>query len=170
MTGDYGKNDIQLGHLHACDYSLYTAIRACLEGYGLSTICDFLLCISDVAVPSTSVHEWWSTVTLYTDQTGGEAMARKSASHIVVFPWLAFGHMPPFLELFRALAMRGHLISCLSTCRNIQRLPKIPPHQSSLITLLELTLPPTEGTSEDAESTMDLEVQKVPTSRWLLTA
>ncbi|MQM11599.1 hypothetical protein Taro_044510 [Colocasia esculenta] len=58
--------------------------------------------------------------------------------------------------------MRGHLISFLSTRRNIQRLPKIPPHQSSLITLVELTLPPTEVLSEDAESTMDLEVDKVP--------
>ncbi|MQM15012.1 hypothetical protein Taro_047949 [Colocasia esculenta] len=82
--------------------------------------------------------------------------------HIVVFPWLAFGHMAPFLELSKALARRGHLISYLSTRRNIQRLPKIPPHQSSLITLVELTLPPTEGLPEDAESTMDLEVHKVP--------
>ncbi|MQL98344.1 hypothetical protein Taro_031052, partial [Colocasia esculenta] len=82
-----------------------------------STICDFLLPISDGAALSPSVHEWWTTIALYTDQTGGEALAKK--------------------------------------------LPKIPHHQSSLITLVELTLPLTEGLPEDAEFTMDVEVQKV---------
>lgn len=35
-----------------------------------STIRDFLLSISDTTVPSPSVSEWWSTVSLYADQTG----------------------------------------------------------------------------------------------------
>ncbi|MQM15014.1 hypothetical protein Taro_047947 [Colocasia esculenta] len=91
-----------------------------------------------------------------------DGVGKEGQLHIVVFPWVAFGHMAPFLELSKALARRGHLVSYLSTRRNIQRLPRIPPRLSSLITLVELHLPPTEGLPEGAESTMDLEFDKVP--------
>ncbi|KAK1262239.1 hypothetical protein QJS04_geneDACA018984 [Acorus gramineus] len=35
-----------------------------------SLLRDFLLSLSDPSVPSPSVHQWWSTASLYTDQTG----------------------------------------------------------------------------------------------------
>ncbi|CAA7410689.1 unnamed protein product [Spirodela intermedia] len=35
-----------------------------------STIRDFLLSISDASAPPPSLHHWWSTAALYTDQTG----------------------------------------------------------------------------------------------------
>ncbi|CAN0903833.1 UDP-glycosyltransferase 91A1 [Linum grandiflorum] len=52
--------------------------------------------------------------------------------HIAVFPWLAFGHMIPFLELSNLLAQNGLSISYISTPRNFNRLPQIPPHLSHL--------------------------------------
>ncbi|RWR88004.1 putative UDP-rhamnose:rhamnosyltransferase 1 [Cinnamomum micranthum f. kanehirae] len=75
--------------------------------------------------------------------------------HIAVMPWLAFGHLGPFLEFSKALANRGHHILFISTPKNIQRLPKIPPHLSPHIDLVGLPLPHTNGLPDGAESTMD---------------
>ncbi|KAJ4971747.1 hypothetical protein NE237_004846 [Protea cynaroides] len=61
-------------------------------------------------------------------------MAQNNELHIVMFPWLAFDHMIPFLELSKGLAQRGHRISFISTPRNIERLPKLARNLSSLIT------------------------------------
>ncbi|KAJ6891900.1 UDP-rhamnose:rhamnosyltransferase 1 [Populus alba x Populus x berolinensis] len=52
-----------------------------------------------------------------------------------MFPWLAFGHIIPFLELAKLIAQRGHKISFISTPRNIQRLPSIPPNLTPRINL-----------------------------------
>nr|UAJ75039.1 glucosyltransferase [Crocus sativus] len=76
--------------------------------------------------------------------------------HIVVFPWLAFGHMLPFLELSKSLAKRGHLISFVSTPKNIQRFPNLPPQISPLINFIPLSLPKVEGMPGDVEATTDL--------------
>ncbi|KAH7675436.1 UDP-glucuronosyl/UDP-glucosyltransferase protein [Dioscorea alata] len=81
--------------------------------------------------------------------------------HIAVFPWLAFGHMIPLLELSKSLAKRGHQISFISTPRNISRLPKLPPNLSSLIHFIPLTLPKVPGLPDNAEATSDLPPEKV---------
>ncbi|KAJ3672238.1 hypothetical protein LUZ60_006959 [Juncus effusus] len=84
----------------------------------------------------------------------------KKSLHIVVFPWFAFGHMLPFLELSKSLAVRGHRVTYISTPRNIQRLPKIPSHLSSLIQYVSFCLPH-GNLPENAESTTDLPTEKV---------
>ncbi|XP_074585709.1 putative UDP-rhamnose:rhamnosyltransferase 1 [Curcuma longa] len=76
--------------------------------------------------------------------------------HIAVFPWLAFGHMLPFLRLSKSLAKRRHRVSFLSTPRNIARLPKLPPDLAPFIDFVPLPLPPVEHLPPDAESTNDL--------------
>ncbi|KAF5184943.1 Udp-glycosyltransferase [Thalictrum thalictroides] len=81
--------------------------------------------------------------------------------HIVMLPWLAMGHIIPFLELSKCLAQKGHRISFVSTPRNIKRLPKIPPKVSHLINLVELPLPHVDNLPEDAEATIDLPPNKV---------
>ncbi|KAL6012622.1 hypothetical protein ACLOJK_003111 [Asimina triloba] len=81
--------------------------------------------------------------------------------HVVMFPWLAFGHMLPFLELSKCLAMRGITISYISTSRNIQRLPPIPPNLTARIKLLELPLATIDGLPEDANATTDVPIQTV---------
>ncbi|XP_031478575.1 putative UDP-rhamnose:rhamnosyltransferase 1 [Nymphaea colorata] len=82
--------------------------------------------------------------------------------HVVMVPWLAFGHMIPFLELSNALAAKGINISFVCTPKNIEKLrPKIPTHLASRIHLLGFPLPPVAGLPENAEATADLEQDAV---------
>ncbi|KAH7852372.1 hypothetical protein Vadar_024055 [Vaccinium darrowii] len=76
--------------------------------------------------------------------------------HVAMFPWLAFGHMIPYLDLAKFIAQKGHKISYLSTPRNLNRLPKLPPYLSSLITFVPLSLPRLDELPENAEATMDV--------------
>ncbi|CAL1377476.1 unnamed protein product [Linum trigynum] len=81
--------------------------------------------------------------------------------HIAMFPWLAFGHMLPFLQLAKIMARKGHKISFISTPRNIDRLPQLPPSLTSLITFVKLPLPPVDGLPPTAEATSDLEGHEI---------
>lgn len=82
--------------------------------------------------------------------------------HIAMFPWLAFGHMIPFLELGKRIAQKGHRISFISTRRNIERLPKIPPELAPWITFVKLPLPRLHNLPENAEATMDVPSHIIP--------
>ncbi|GER34512.1 UDP-Glycosyltransferase superfamily protein [Striga asiatica] len=81
--------------------------------------------------------------------------------HIVMFPWLAFGHIIPYLQLSKLIAQRGHKISFVSTPRNIDRLPKLPPHLISSINLVKIPLPTTPGLPENAEATADINADQM---------
>ncbi|XP_038702188.1 UDP-glycosyltransferase 91A1-like [Tripterygium wilfordii] len=81
--------------------------------------------------------------------------------HIAMFPWLAFGHIIPYLELAKLLAGKGHKISFISTPKNIDRLPKLPPNIAPLVTFVKLPLPQVDNLPEDAEATSDLPFNKV---------
>ncbi|PIA52263.1 hypothetical protein AQUCO_01000258v1 [Aquilegia coerulea] len=81
--------------------------------------------------------------------------------HIVMFPWLAFGHMLPFLELAKYLAKNGNQISFISTPRNIKRLPKIPTELAPLLNFVELPLPHDDNLPVEAEATSDVSLAKV---------
>uniref|UniRef100_A0ACD5X8Y1 Uncharacterized protein n=1 Tax=Avena sativa TaxID=4498 RepID=A0ACD5X8Y1_AVESA len=80
---------------------------------------------------------------------------------VVVFPWLAFGHMIPFLELSKRLAARGHAVTFVSTPRNLARLPPVPPHLSARLRFVSLPLPRVDGLPEGAESTADVPAEKI---------
>ncbi|KAF5769272.1 putative soyasaponin III rhamnosyltransferase [Helianthus annuus] len=82
--------------------------------------------------------------------------------HVVMFPWLAFGHIIPFLELSKFIAQNGHKVSFLSTTRNIQRLPTLPSHLSPLINLVKLTFPRIQELPHNAEATMDIGTDDIP--------
>ncbi|KAL9303486.1 hypothetical protein ACSQ67_020749 [Phaseolus vulgaris] len=82
--------------------------------------------------------------------------------HIVVFPWLAFGHMLPFFELAKLIAQKGHKISFISTPRNIHRLPKVPENLQPLVDLIELPLPRVDKLPENAEATVDIPHHIIP--------
>eukprot|EP00261_Vitis_vinifera_P004302 XP_002270260.1 PREDICTED: UDP-glycosyltransferase 91A1 [Vitis vinifera] len=81
--------------------------------------------------------------------------------HIVLFPWLAFGHMIPYLELAKLVAQRGHHVSFVSTPRNIDRLPKLPPNLTPFISFVKIPLPHVPNLPENAEATTDLPENKV---------
>uniref|UniRef100_A0A0D3GNE9 Glycosyltransferase n=1 Tax=Oryza barthii TaxID=65489 RepID=A0A0D3GNE9_9ORYZ len=84
-----------------------------------------------------------------------------SPLHIVMFPWLAFGHMIPFLELAKRLARRGLAVTFVSTPRNAARLGAIPPALSAHLRVVPLDLPAVDGLPEGAESTADAPPEKV---------
>ncbi|KAJ1293130.1 hypothetical protein BS78_01G044400 [Paspalum vaginatum] len=65
---------------------------------------------------------------------------------VVLFPWLAFGHMIPYLELAKRLAAWGHAVTFLSTPRNVARQPPVPADLSPRLRLV--TLPPPTSTAD----------------------
>ncbi|GJR14660.1 putative soyasaponin III rhamnosyltransferase [Tanacetum coccineum] len=81
--------------------------------------------------------------------------------HVAMFPWLAFGHIIPFLQLSKFIAEKGHKVSFLSTTRNIKRLPALPFHLSPLINLVSLELPRVQELPENAEATMDVRTEDI---------
>ncbi|KAM3405143.1 hypothetical protein ACQJBY_007936 [Aegilops geniculata] len=89
------------------------------------------------------------------------AAAGAGGMEVVVFPWLAFGHMIPFLELSKRLAARGHAVAFVSTPRNLARLPPLPAGLSAHLRFVPLPLPAVEGLPEGAEATSDLPPDKV---------
>ncbi|KAJ9670271.1 hypothetical protein PVL29_026675 [Vitis rotundifolia] len=90
------------------------------------------------------------------------AMDDPEKLHIVMFPWLAFGHILPYLELSKLIAQEGHRISFISTPRNIDRLPKLPQNLQPLIDLVKFPLPNDDNLPENAEATTDLPYGNIP--------
>ena len=88
-------------------------------------------------------------------------MAGDKNLHIVFFPWLAFGHMIPYLELCKLIAQKGHRVSFVSTPRNIDRLPKLPPHLSPFLRFVGIPLPQVENLPPCAEATTDVPFEQV---------
>ncbi|GLJ52925.1 hypothetical protein SUGI_1127410 [Cryptomeria japonica] len=67
-------------------------------------------------------------------------MADQRQLHVLMFPWLAHGHITPFLELAKSLTSYGLKISFLSTQLNIERIKqKLQP--SLGIQLVHLPIP-----------------------------
>ncbi|XP_031110113.1 UDP-glycosyltransferase 91A1-like [Ipomoea triloba] len=81
--------------------------------------------------------------------------------HIVMFPWLAFGHMIPYLELSKLIALKGHKVSFVSTPTNIDRLPKLSASLASQISFVKLPLPHVKNLPENAEATIDVPYDRV---------
>ncbi|KAF3439634.1 hypothetical protein FNV43_RR17912 [Rhamnella rubrinervis] len=83
-----------------------------------------------------------------------------------MFPWLAHGHLMPFLGVSKFLAQKGHRVSFISTPKNIHRIQKLTPISASssspLINLVEIPLPHVDGLPESAESTAEIPIHKVP--------
>ncbi|KAJ6845541.1 anthocyanidin 3-O-glucosyltransferase [Iris pallida] len=85
-------------------------------------------------------------------------MASDSPLHIAVFPWLAAGHLIPFVELSTRIALLGHRVSFLSTPPNLFRLPS-PDSLPPLLRLVPLTpsvQAPVSSTSDLTDSTEHL--------------
>lgn len=79
---------------------------------------------------------------------------------VVMFPWLAMGHLIPFLQLSKLLAEKGHKIYFVSTPRNLNRLPEIPKQLSSKIVLVSFPLPHVPNLPSFAESSTDVPYTK----------
>lgn len=88
-------------------------------------------------------------------------MASSNQCKLMMFPWLAFGHMLPFLELSKQLAAKGVKVLFVSTPRNLQRLPSISPDLSANLKLVAIPLPHINGLPENGEATIDLQLEQV---------
>lgn len=82
-----------------------------------------------------------------------------------MFPYLAFGHMIPYLELAKHIADKGHRVSFVSTPRNIARLPKLDPRLVPFIDFVKLPLPKMDNLPENAEATSDVPDHMFPILR-----
>uniref|UniRef100_A0A2N9GT36 UDP-glycosyltransferases domain-containing protein n=1 Tax=Fagus sylvatica TaxID=28930 RepID=A0A2N9GT36_FAGSY len=76
--------------------------------------------------------------------------------------WYVFSLLEEAGELGKLIARKGHHVSFISTPRNIERLPKIPPDVTPLITLVKLPLPHVENLPENAEATADVPHHIIP--------
>ncbi|KAM7461648.1 hypothetical protein LguiA_029769 [Lonicera macranthoides] len=80
-----------------------------------------------------------------------------SKLHIAMFPWLAMGHITPFLHLSNELAARGHSISFLLPKKAQTQIYHLNLHPS-LITFHPLTIPPVDGLPVGAETASDVPI------------
>ncbi|XP_069152964.1 UDP-glycosyltransferase 79B9-like [Solanum lycopersicum] len=79
----------------------------------------------------------------------------ESKLEIVMLPWLAFGHLIPFMNLSNELAKRGHKISFLLPKTAETRLQKLNLYPN-LINFHKLTIPHVDGLPYGAETTADV--------------
>ncbi|XP_022136716.1 UDP-glycosyltransferase 91A1-like isoform X2 [Momordica charantia] len=76
---------------------------------------------------------------------------------IAMFPWLALGHLIPYLEFAKLIGGQRHHVFFVSTPQNIRRLiPRVPSDLVPFITFVNLPLPPVAGLPDGAEATADL--------------
>ncbi|GLJ32124.1 hypothetical protein SUGI_0646780 [Cryptomeria japonica] len=82
------------------------------------------------------------------------------ALHLLMFPWLAQGHISPFLELSKRLADHGLKVSFLSTPGNISKI-KSSLHEKWVgkIDMEELPLPSVEGLHPTADNTANIPME-----------
>ncbi|CAO2819425.1 unnamed protein product [Amaranthus hypochondriacus] len=97
-------------------------------------------------------------------QLNGSMAKDTKELHIVMLPWLAFGHMIPFYQFATSLAKKGVKVSYISTPRNINRLPKIPSELASHFEYITLPMPklPDGYLPQQAEATVDVEFDQIP--------
>ncbi|XP_073157912.1 cyanidin 3-O-galactoside 2''-O-xylosyltransferase FGGT1-like [Henckelia pumila] len=74
---------------------------------------------------------------------------------IVMYPWLAMGHLTTFLHVSNKLAERGHEIFLILPKRTQSKLHQFNLHPN-LISFIPITIPHVEGLPEGAETTADV--------------
>ncbi|KAI9083040.1 hypothetical protein K1719_034944 [Acacia pycnantha] len=82
--------------------------------------------------------------------------------HISMYPWLALGHISPYVQLSNKLAQRGHRISIFIPTRTLSKLQHLNLHPH-LITFIPITVPHVEGlVPHGAETTSDVDPSLIP--------
>jgi soyasaponin III rhamnosyltransferase len=84
--------------------------------------------------------------------------------HVVMFPWIAMGHMYPCFQVSKILAQNGHFVTLISTPSIIDRLPKLSQTLSPFIKLIKLPLSShidKNHLPQNADSTMDIPSNKL---------
>nr|QSH48336.1 UGT3 [Ginkgo biloba] len=84
---------------------------------------------------------------------------------VLMFPWLAHGHISPFIELSKRLAEHGINVSFLSTPLNISKIGRFfADYQNTpgKVQLVEVPLPSVDGLPAGIENTADLPPELMP--------
>ncbi|KAL6554202.1 UDP-glycosyltransferase [Orobanche minor] len=81
----------------------------------------------------------------------------KPKLHISMFPWVAIGHITPFIHLANELAVRGHSISILIPKKALIQLGHNNLHPD-LIKFHTLTVPQVDGLPAGAETASDIDI------------
>ncbi|KAE8700955.1 putative polygalacturonase-like [Hibiscus syriacus] len=84
--------------------------------------------------------------------------------HVVMVPWLAFGHLMPFFQLSLQLAKAGIRVSFVSTPANIRRLPQVPSNIAYLLELVAFPLPSLDNEQllpQGCEATVDIPSENI---------
>ncbi|KAL6314540.1 hypothetical protein AAG906_026879 [Vitis piasezkii] len=84
-------------------------------------------------------------------------MAKSPKLHIAMFPWFAFGHMIPYLNLSNELAGRGHKITFILPRKAQSKLQHLNFHPA-LITFHPLIVPHVDGLPPGTETASDIPV------------
>nr|BAU68119.1 UDP-rhamnose:delphinidin 3-O-glucoside rhamnosyltransferase [Lobelia erinus] len=74
--------------------------------------------------------------------------------HVAMFPFFAFGHISPFVQLSNKLSSKGVKISFFTAAGNAERIKKML-HLTSTTQIISLTLPHVDGLPPGIESTAD---------------
>ncbi|KAG6392079.1 hypothetical protein SASPL_146287 [Salvia splendens] len=77
--------------------------------------------------------------------------------HILMYPWVAIGHITPFLQLANSLAARGHSTSFLLPPKPLLRLSHLNLHPD-LIHFHPITIPHVPGLPVDAQTASDIDI------------
>ncbi|WCJ41169.1 UDP-Glycosyltransferase superfamily protein [Euphorbia peplus] len=80
------------------------------------------------------------------------------ADHIVMFPWIAMGHMTPFLQLSNKLAQKGYNVTFLLPNKAIQNLQHFNLFPDK-ITFRPLIIPPVDGLPPGTQTASDIPIQ-----------
>ncbi|KAL3531074.1 hypothetical protein ACH5RR_010396 [Cinchona calisaya] len=75
--------------------------------------------------------------------------------HVAMFPFFAFGHISPFVQLSNKLSSHGVKISFFSALGNVNRIKSML-NPTPTTQVIPLTIPPVEGLPPGLESTADL--------------
>ncbi|PIN15726.1 UDP-glucuronosyl and UDP-glucosyl transferase [Handroanthus impetiginosus] len=81
----------------------------------------------------------------------------KSKLHIAMFPWVAMGHITPFIHLASELAVRGHSISILIPKKALSQLGHNNLHPD-LVKFHVVSVPQVEGLPAGAETASDIDI------------
>ncbi|KAF5732589.1 UGTPg34 [Tripterygium wilfordii] len=81
--------------------------------------------------------------------------------HIAMYPWLALGHLTPFLHLANKLAKKGHRISFFTPIKTQHKLEHFNLHPD-LITFVPISVPHLDGLPPGTETTSDVTYHLFP--------
>ncbi|KAG6395557.1 hypothetical protein SASPL_141676 [Salvia splendens] len=84
-------------------------------------------------------------------------LSKAKKLHIAMYPWVAIGHITPFIHLANSLASRGHTISILLPQKALLQLAHHTRHPS-LIHFHVITIPHVPGLPSGAQTASDIDI------------